>query len=80
MAHEGDRARCNGADSFGTRPARPERGKIATDPAALLQGDGTFLQCTKYSGNRIADDPHDEAIEQSHVACRPGTGQDAAAR
>jgi hypothetical protein len=70
-----DRARAPGP-----RPARPQRGEVVADAAALLHRQRALLEGLEDAVERVLDRPHDEAVEQRHAAIEPGAGEDPASR
>ena len=78
--HEGERPGGVGADALHRRAARPERGEIVADAAALLHGQRRLLQLAEDAGHIVRDRAHDEAVEQGDVARRAGAGEDAPGR
>jgi len=72
--HEGQGAGGVGGHPLHLGPARADGGKVIADAAALLHGQGGFLQHLEDARQAVGDGAHDKAVEQRDgPACaRPG--------
>src|SRR5690606_26919464 len=68
------------ADAFDEGPLGTQGGEVVPDAAALLHRQRRFLDVLEDRTEVVLDAPHDEAVEERHLAAAGGPGDDAARR
>ena len=78
--HEAQRPRGVGGDALHLGPLGADGREVVADPAALLHGQGGFLQRLEDARHAVGDRAHDEAVEQRDRAPRARARHDPARR